>query len=245
MMNWTDEGVVLSARKHGEHAVIVQLLTRAHGRHAGLVRGGAGARGRGMYLPGNKVGAGWRGRLAEHLGSYSCELIAAPAAVLLDEPLRLSALTAACAVAETALPEREEHPRLYAAFCTFLDHLDGGDWLRAFVEWELILLTDLGYGLDLAACAATGSTDDLAYVSPKSGRAVSRQAGAPYRERLLPLPGFLIGQGEPDEVAVSDGLVLTGYFLESRVYTVLERQIPAARIRFVDRLRRPATIYSR
>ena len=244
-MNWSDEGIVLSARKHGEHALVVQLLTHRHGRHAGLVRGGTGRRARGIYQPGNGVKAEWRARLAEHLGSYTCELVAAPTAALLDDPLRLSALAAACAVAESALPEREAHSQLYIRLLDFLVALGDDDWMAAYVEWELLLLADLGYGLDLSACAATGRQDDLIYVSPKSGRAVSREAGEPYRERLLPLPGFLAGGGEAPEAAdIAAGLALTGHFLESQVYALLDRPNPAARTRFVDRVRALTTISS-
>jgi DNA repair protein RecO (recombination protein O) len=245
-MNWTDEAIVLSARKHGEHAAIVQLLTRQHGRHAGLVRGGAGSRARGLYQPGNRVMASWRARLAEHLGTLSCELVAAPAATLLDDPLPLAGLTAACAVAETTLPEREAHPRLYDRFLGLLEILADGRWPVAYVEWELLLLADLGYGLDFSACAATGRIDDLAFVSPKSGRAVSKDAGAPYHGRLLALPAFLLGRDdEPGPRAVVEGLALTGYFLETQVYAALDRPVPAARTRFVDRLQRLATISGR
>jgi DNA repair protein RecO (recombination protein O) len=244
-MNWSDEGVVLSARKHGEHAVIVQLLTHRHGRHAGLVRGGTGRRARGIFQPGNCVKAEWRARLAEHLGSYSCELVAAPTAALLDDPLRLSALASACAVAESALPEREAHPQLYIRLLDFLVALGDDAWMAAYVEWELLLLADLGYGLDLSVCAATGRADDLVYVSPKSGRAVSREAGEPYRERLLPLPGFLAGSADaPDAAAIAAGLALTGHFLENQVYALLDRPNPAARTRFVDRVRALTTISS-
>lgn len=244
-MNWNDEGVVLSSRKHGEHAVIVQLLTHRHGRHAGLVRGGSGQRGRGIYQPGNCVKAEWRARLAEHLGSYSCELVAAPTAVLLDDPLRLSALTSACAIAESALPEREAHPRLYTRLLDFMVALGGDTWMAAYVEWELLLLTDLGYGLDLSSCAATGRRDGLIYVSPKSGRAVSREAGEPYRARLLPLPRFLTdGDDVPDLTDIVDGLALTGFFLERQVYALLDRPSPAARTRFVDRVGALTTISS-
>jgi len=244
-MNWSDEGIVLSARKHGENAVIVQLLTHHHGRHAGRVRGGTGRRARGIFQPGNGVTAEWRARLAEHLGSYTCELVAAPTAAFLDDPLRLSALTAVCAVAESSLPEREAHPRLYIHLLDFLVALGGDDWMRAYVEWELALLADLGYGLDLTTCAATGRGDELIYVSPKSGRAVSREAGEPYRERLLPLPGFLTAAGDtPDLDDIAAGLELTGHFLEGQVYALLNRPNPAARTRFVDRVRALTTISS-
>lgn len=235
-MEWSDQGIVISARRHGEGSLIVQLLTETHGRHAGLVRGGTGKRGRGVYLPGNTVSATWRARLADHLGNYSCELAESRAAALLDDPVKLAALSSLCAVAEAALPEREAHPAVYRGFRIVLDALDSGDWHAAYVRWELGVLAELGYGLDLSACAATGRNDALAYVSPKSGRAVSLSAGEPYRERLLPLPGFLIGGETATAAEVRAGLKLTGYFLETRLFAPEGRTVPAARHRLVDRL---------
>jgi len=194
-MHWRDDGIVLSARPHGESAAIVHLLTREHGRHAGLVRGGQGRRARGVYQPGNLVAARWSGRLAEHLGSYTCELAQSHAARVLDEPGRLAALSAATAVCEGALPEREPHGACFEGLRVLLDALTGDHWAEVYVNWELALLADLGFGLDLARCAAGGDNDHLAYVSPKSGRAVSLAAGEPYRDKLLPLPAFLAGRG--------------------------------------------------
>jgi len=238
-VEWADEGIVLSARRHGESAAVVHLLTRAHGRHAGLVRGGAGPRGRGLYQTGNRVSARWRARLAEHLGAFTGELIQAHAAALIDDPLRLSALSAACAVADATLPERQPYPTLFDALAALIDTLHGStQWPAAYVRWELGLLDVLGFGLDLGACAATGRNDDLAYVSPKTGRAVSLAAGAPYRDRLLPLPGFLIGRGGADAAAVRDGLRLTGWFLDRHVFAPHNRRMPPARERFVERFSR-------
>ena len=238
-MDWTDDGIVLSARKHGETSVIATLLTRAHGRHLGLVRGGAGKKARGLYLPGNRVTARWRARLAEHLGTFSCEMTSAFAATVLKDRLRLAALSAACAVAEASLPERQPHAAVFDALVALLGVLEGGDrqWPSAYVKWELGLLGEIGFGLDLSACAATGRNDQLAYVSPKSGRAVSLAAGEPYKGALLPLPGFLLREGawgEPDEVA--QGLKLTGYFLERNVFHPTDRSLPPARNRLAERL---------
>lgn len=241
-MDWSDEGIVLAARRHGEHALIVQLLTREHGRHAGLVRGGASARQRGNYQPGNLVSAQWRGRLPEHLGAYVCEVKRSHAAALLDDPLRLAALSAACAVAEAALPEREPHGPVFEGFLALLDALAGEDaWGEVNIRWELGVLAELGYGLDLSACAATGRNDELAFVSPKSGRAVSLSAGKPYRDKLLPLPAFLVGKGratpgELDRGELEQGFRLTGYFLQSRLFAALGRDLPAARRRLAERV---------
>ena len=245
-MDWTDDGIVLSARKHGETSVIATLLTRAHGRHLGLVRGGAGKKARGIYQPGNRVTARWRARLAEHLGTFSCEISNAFAARVLKDRLRLAGLSAACAVAEASLPERQPYPAVFDALLALLGVLEAEDgdrhWPSAYVKWELGLLGEIGFGLDLSACAATGQNDQLAYVSPKSGRAVSLAAGEPYKDALLPLPGFLLRRGawgEPDEVA--QGLKLTGYFLERNVFNPADRSLPPARNRLAERLTKMLT----
>lgn len=244
-MEWRDEGIVLSARKHGESSAIVTLLTRGHGRHLGLVRGGAGRRARGLYQPGNRLHATWRGRIAEHLGSYSCEMTQALAAQMMADPLRLSALSAVCAVAEAALPEREPHAPIYDGINVLLDTLaeaEAAIWQTVYVKWEIGLLQELGFALDLSACAATGTTENLAYVSPKTGRAVSEGAAAPYREKLLPLPAFLLPGGEtasPGDIAA--GLKTTGYFLDRHVFSQRrDAKAPDARQRFVERIRRPS-----
>ncbi len=240
-MDWTDDAIVLAARPHGEGAAIVQLLTRAHGRHAGLVHGGAGRSKRATVEVGNRVHATWRARLAEHLGTMTLEATHFHAAALLDDPARLAALSAACAVAEGALPEREPHPALFAGMCALLDVLEAGSdavWPAVYVRWELGLLGELGYGLDLTHCAATGASDDLLYVSPRTGRAVSRAAGEPYRDRLLALPGFLAGRTAGDMATggrgeIADGLALTGHFLSVQVYAPFNRPPPPARDRLV------------
>ena len=246
-MEWFDDGIVLSARKHGESAAIVTLLTRAHGRHLGLVRGGSGRRARGLYQPGNRLRATWRGRLADHLGSYSCEMREAVAASLLANPERLAALSAACAVAEATLPEREVHLPVYEAMGILLSTLAADDgesvsetWPTVYVKWELGLLQELGFGLDLSTCAATGTTVDLTHVSPKSGRAVSASAARPYQEKLLELPEFLLQKGAiGGQKEIIAGLTLTGYFLERHVFSQRRKPAPPnARLRFIERIRR-------
>lgn len=240
-MNWSDDGIVLAARKHGETSLIVSLLTRAHGRHAGLVRGGAGRRARGVYQPGNRVTARWRARLAEHLGSFTCELEDGVAARLLDDRRSLAGLAAACALAEAALPERQPHAAVHDGLRGLLDALVAAEsgsaqWAEAYLRWELGLLGELGFGLDLSCCAATGRNDGLAWVSPRTGRAVSLSAGQPYADRLLPLPPFLLappGTGMPDPAALSDGFALTGYFLDRHVFAAHHRPMPPARARLV------------
>jgi len=239
-MEWHDDAIVLAARKHGESNAIVTLLTRDHGRHLGLVRGGMGRRKRGLFQPGNQVRATWRARLAEHLGSFACELENARAATLLDDRDRLSALSAACAVADAALPERETHAPVFEGMEILLDSMAGNLWPTIYVKWELGLLQELGFGLDFSCCAATGTTENLIYISPKSGRAVSAEAAEPYRKSLLPLPSFLLEagiEGPPD--GISDGLKLTGYFLERHVFShTRSGMAPAARQRLIDQLRK-------
>jgi len=242
-MDWSDRGIVLSARKHGESAAILNLLTRDHGRHAGLVRGGSGRRMKGFLQPGNVVAARWRGRLAEHLGSYTVEPEQAAPASFIDDPDRLACLASACAVAEQALPERQPYSTLFEGFLALLGALsgEGQHWDAVYVRWEVGVLEVLGFGLDLTACAVTGGNDDLVYVSPRTGRAVSASAGEPYRERLLRLPGFLIGRDVEGRDDIQAGLRLTGHFLERHLFSTDSKGPPPARERFVGRLARLST----
>jgi DNA repair protein RecO (recombination protein O) len=239
-MLWHDTGFVLASRRHGESALIVELLTREHGRHAGLLRGGQSPRTRAVIQPGNEVAATWRGRLAEHLGTISCELVCAHAARLLDEPGRLAGLASAAALLIAALPEREPQPDVFASFARLIDVLDSAaDWLPQYVKWEQGLLGAMGFGLDLSRCTVSGEAADLAYVSPRTGRAVSRTAGLAYRDKLLPLPGFLWRDDPADRQQIALGLSLTGYFLTHHVFAPQGRSLPAARIRLAERIRWP------
>lgn len=234
-MQWQDEAIVLGVRPHGESSSIVQLLTRSYGRHAGLVRGSQGKRLRGIYQAGNLVNAVWTGRLAEHLGSFECELSRSYAASVLYDPDRLAALVASTSVCESAMPEREPHPACYEGLKVLLDALESDHWGEVYVRWEMGLLAELGFGLDLSRCAGGGDNDQLGYVSPKSGRAVSLSAGAPYKERLLPLPGFLLGRGEGGMKEVADGLALTGFFIERHLFHPHDKSLPKARQRLAQR----------
>jgi DNA repair protein RecO (recombination protein O) len=246
-MDWTDQGIVLTRRHHGEAAAVVTLLTRAHGRHAGLVRGGGGKRGSALYQAGNLLSAHWRARLPEHLGTFTTEMVQSFAARALDDPLRLAGITAACALLETALPEREPHTPLFDATLELLRALDTASdsaaWGAAYVRWEIKCLAEMGFGLDLERCAVTGAgtglaPGGLAYVSPRTGRAVSHGAGAGYAERLLALPPFLAGTSVPSAADIVAGLRLTGHFLERHVLAPQDRRLPPARTRFADRWRR-------
>jgi DNA repair protein RecO (recombination protein O) len=233
-MNWSDEGIILSVRPHGETAAIGDLLTRAHGRYVGLVYGGRSRRLRPVLQIGNYVDVTWKARLAEQLGYMTVELRKGYAASAMENALALAGLASVCGLSRL-LPERDPHPRLFEITLYVLSFLDDAAvWPALYVRWELALLGELGYGLDLSACASTGATEHLAYVSPKSGRAVSAMAGEPYKDRLLPLPAFLTG-GASGEVTTSDvvaGLALTGHFLEARALRPRELEVPEARRRF-------------
>ncbi len=242
-MEWYDRAFVLAARRYGESAAIVELLTGEHGRHAGLVRGGQSPKLRAVLQPGNEVAAVWRGRLSEHLGTVVCELVRPHAAGLLEDPDRLAGLTAAAALVAGALPEREPYPDVFASFEGLLQALDSGiDWPAHYVEWEHALLAALGFGLDLSRCAVTGTTTDLAYVSPRTGRAVSRAAGLPYHDKLLRLPEFLWRYGPADPHQIAFGMALTEHFLVRHVFAPQGRALPAARSLLTERMRRAVAV---
>jgi DNA repair protein RecO (recombination protein O) len=218
-MEWRDEGIVLSVRKHGETSAIAELLTAAHGRCLGHVRGGRSRRQRPVLQPGNIVQAVWRARLEEHLGHLTIEGLDLKAGAIMEVPFRLAGLATLAALAQL-LPEREPHRRIYDATRIVLDAIENDDiWPALMVRWELGLLEELGFGLDLSKCAATGSIEGLSHVSPKSGRAVSFAAGEPYRDRLLVLPAFLKTTGAAAPAAdIVDGFRLTGHFLARDVF---------------------------
>ena len=241
-MQWSDEGIVLGGRRHGEGNAILELMTRAHGRHLGLVRGGAGSRLRPVLQPGNRVSCTWRARLDEHLGHYAVELLDARAAALLPVAHALYGMTHLAALCRL-LPERDPHPQIHAALAQMLDGLlDPRCAAPGMVRFELKLLAELGFGLDLSACAASGEETDLVYVSPKSGRAVSRRAGEPWRDRLFALPAFLreTSTDEPSPQDIADGFALTGFFLARRVLEPRGLSLAEARASFITALRRDA-----
>jgi DNA repair protein RecO (recombination protein O) len=239
-MDWNDEGIILGVRPHGETASVVELLTRDHGRHLGLVHGGRSRRLRPILQPGNHVEVSWKARLAEQLGHMTLETRRAYAAEVMDHPMPLAGLATLTTLARL-LPERDPHPGLYEVSLFVLGFLDEPEvWPALLVRWELALLDELGFGLDLTACAATGGNDDLIYVSPKSGRAVSASAGEPYRDRLLALPSFLRGrsQGVVSQSDLAAGYTLTGHFLETRILVPRDETLPEVRGRLTDMLAR-------
>lgn len=233
-MQWQDEGIVLAARPHGETDVILSALTFEHGRHLGLVKGGVGRRMRPLLQPGNRLQLVWKARLSEHLGLYRPEAMQLFGARLVDDPLRLAALASAAALLDAGLPEREPHARLYAGFLKLLQAMLGDPrWLETYVRFELLLLQDLGFALDLGACAVTGRQEDLAYVSPRTGRAVSREAAGELAPRLLPLPGFLHADVPAMFSEIVAGLKLSGHFLDRHVFAPADQLLPAARERLI------------
>lgn len=241
-MDWADEGIILSVRPYGETSAIVEALTHLHGRHLGLVHGGASRKARAMLQPGNSLHITWRARLNEHLGSLHVEPIRTRAGALLERRDALTGLNAFAAMAAAVLPEREPHVGVYGAAEVLLDAIAEQDfvyWAPLYVRWESGLLDELGFGLDLSRCAASGAKDDLIYVSPRSGRAVSREAGALYADRLLKLPPFLRSQNAgPSTAHILEGLKLTGYFLLDRVLQPHGKELPKARMRLQERAAR-------
>lgn len=233
-MQWTDEGIVIGVKRHGEANAILDLITREHGRHLGLVRGGAGSRQRPILQLGNSVSATWRARLDEHLGNYSVEGLRLRAASYLGASHAVYGVTHLAALTRL-LPERDPHPAVYAMLEEILDRLDDARHIGPQVaHFELMMLAELGFGLDLSQCAATGATSELVYVSPKSGRAVSREAGEPWRDKLMPLPAFLAGhEGEPSPADVGHGFEITGHFLSRHIFEPRGMTLPDTRRQFI------------
>jgi DNA repair protein RecO (recombination protein O) len=239
-MRWTDDGIFLAGRPHGETSVIANIFTRENGRALGLVKGGRSRRLRPLLQTGNCLRVEWRARLDDQLGVFTAELTGANAASVLDDRLALAGINTLAALLQI-LPERDPHPALFDAVMTCLELAGSQRFAAAIVRFELRLLDELGFGLDLKTCAATGRNDELVYVSPRSGQAVSREAGAPYRDKLLPLPAFLKHGseiGEPAVNEIAEGLAMTSYFLCAHVFSEGSRPMPRAREDFERVLKR-------
>jgi DNA repair protein RecO (recombination protein O) len=236
-MEWDSPAIVLDARPYGEGDAVAAVMTEAHGLHRGLARGGASRGKAATWQAGNLVQVQWIARLSDHLGSFTGEMIHPGAANAMDQALPLAMLTSVCSVAEGALPERVPQPRIFGGLLGLIPRMPlGASLLTDVVQWEMIVLADLGYGLDLSACAVTGCADDLAYVSPKTSRAVSREAAGEWAARLLPLPPFLLGTNPPDRTQWRDGLRLTGHFLARDAFGSQHRALPRARQMLYDRV---------
>ena len=236
-MDWRDQGILLTVRRHGESSALIEVFTEHHGRHSGLVRGGASRRMAPMLQPGAQLDLAWSARLEDHLGTFKAEPLRSRAAAALSGRLALAGLNAVCALLAFALPDREPHPGLYRRSEALLDLLDNDDlWPLAYLQWELALLEETGFGLDLSACAVLGhGANDLSYVSPRSGRAVSRAGAGDWADRLLPLPPCLMGHGPAPDHDIAEGFLTTGHFLREHLAPALgNKPLPEARQRFVD-----------
>jgi DNA repair protein RecO (recombination protein O) len=245
-VEWQDEGIVLSVARHGEADALLEVMTRNHGRARGYIKGGMGRRNKANLQAGNRLSLTWRARLETNLGRFTVELLHSPLGLMMGDGARLSALAAATAVVASTMTEREAHDSVYdglAAVIELMEHEDGeaAFWASALARLELGILRELGYGLDLSECAATGEKTDLVFVSPKSGRAVSAAAGAPYKGKLLMLPGYLIDPDiAPTDVDAIDAMKLTGFFLDRNVWVVRGTGQPAARERLFASLLKQA-----
>jgi DNA repair protein RecO (recombination protein O) len=240
-MEWRDEGVLLALRRHGESAAIIEVFTPGHGRHLGVVRGGASRRMAPLLQPGAQLDLTWRARLEDHLGAFQADLIKGRAAEAMEDALSLAGLTSICALLAFCLPEREPHPKLYHRSLALLDALGAKGWAYAYLRWELALLDEMGFGLDLTSCAVTGRTEGLRYVSPRTGRAVTEEGAGEWADKLLPLPQSLLGNPDSEPADILQGLLVTGHFLHTGLAHALgDRPVPAARQRLVDRLGRSA-----
>jgi DNA repair protein RecO (recombination protein O) len=241
-MEWRSEGVLLAVRRHGENAAIIEVFTPDYGRHAGVVRGGASRKLAPILQPGAQLDVTWRARLEDHLGSFAVEPLKSRAASVMDDREALAGMNAICGLLSFALAERDPHPELYARSLHLFDALGAReDWPLIYLEWELALLEDMGFGLDLQSCAVTGSSQELIYVSPKTGRAVSRGAAGEWASKLLPLPDCLRGVGDGSRAGLLEALTTTGHFLTTWMAPQLgNKPLPAARQRLIDRFRAQA-----
>ncbi|MEL6684202.1 MAG: DNA repair protein RecO [Pseudomonadota bacterium] len=240
MIEWRDEAALLSSRPFGENAVIIEVFSAAHGRHAGVVRGGTSRKLAPVLQPGAQVSVAWKARLDSHLGSFTVEPIRSRAAAAMGDRLALAGLNAVCGLLAMVLPEREAHLPLYERTTQLLDLLGQTEiWPLAYLRWEQALLEEMGFGLDLSACAVRGVNEDLIYVSPKSGRAVSGDAAGEWADRMLPLPEVLAGKGDASAAEIVKALGTTGYFIENRLIKSLgDRPMPVARARLIDAIAR-------
>jgi len=236
-MEWRDEGLVIGVRRHGETSAIVEMMTRAHGRHLGLVRGGRSARLNAALQPGNTLGLVWRARLDEHLGAFTIEPLSLRAGRLMESAVALTGIAWLGALTRL-LPERDPHEAVYETLTLIAERLDDLTLAAPLVaRFEALILAECGFRLDLSRCAATGVSEGLAYVSPKSGRAVSAEAGAPWRDRLLPLPAFLREgarlEARPTAGEIADGFRLTGFFLARDLFASRGEPLPDSRRAFL------------
>ena len=235
-MEWRDQGILLSARRHGETSAIIEVFTPERGRHAGIVRGGTSRKIAPILQPGAQLDIAWRARLEDHIGAFTVEPVRSRAALAMHDRLSLAGLNAVTGLLAFALPDREAHPPLYRRTEALLDLLGQGDlWPLAYLQWEVSLLDELGYGLDLSVCAVTGRTSGLVFVSPKTGRAVTREGAGEWVDKMLPLSPILRGEGDASDADIALAFKTTGYFLERHLARDLgDKPLPEARARYVE-----------
>lgn len=239
-MDWRDHGILLSVRRHGETSAIIEVFTEDHGRHAGVVRGGTSRKIAPILQPGAQLDLAWRARLEDHLGAFQVEPLRSRAAAVMGSRLALAGLNAVTALLSFCLPEREAHGRLYRRTEPLMDLLGQDElWPLAYLHWEMALLEEMGFGLDLSRCAVTGAREGLVFVSPRTGRAVSQAGAGDWANKLLPLPPVMLGEGAAPMGEIAQGYETTGYFLSHKLAAALvHKPLPAARQRFIDRFSR-------
>ena len=237
MIEWHDEGIILSVRPHGENGGVVSVMTRLHGRAAAYVYGVSSSKMRGMLDIGNHVSIHWQAKSEGQLGAFTLELEKSYAADVMLDAVKLTTLQSACSLADRTMPEHEKHEGIFLGMQALLGAFADDFWAPTYIYWELALLKELGFGLDLSKCVASGDTDNLIYVSPKSGCAVSGAAGAIYKEKLLAMPCFLRGEARFDDADILDGLKLTGHFLLHRVFSQSNTNLPEPRLRLEEKFR--------
>ena len=243
-MEWRDQGILLSNRTHGESSAIIEVFTPDRGRHAGVVRGGTSRKLAPVLQPGAQLDLTWRARLEDHIGTFTVEPLRSRAAASMGDRLSLAGLNTVTALLLFCLPEREAHTRLYEKTEQLLDLLGQSEiWPLAYLSWEMTLLDDMGFGLDLSTCAVMGhQANDLSFVSPRTGRAVSRAGAGEWADKLLPLPPCLLGEGPAPDAELIEALWVTGHFLHNHLAPEMgNTPLPGARQRFMDRLRSRAS----
>ena len=240
MIEWRDTAILLTARVHGENAVIIEVLTPHHGKQAGVVRGGTSRKMSPVLQPGAQLDVAWKARLEEHLGSFTVEPIRSRSVAAMGDRLSLAGMNAVCTLLARVLPDREIHAPLFHRTEALLDLLGQSDiWPLAYLQWEMALLAELGFALDLSVCAVNGVTDDLIYISPKSGRAVSRSGAGEWADRMLALWPVMRGEGDASGAEIADALGTTGYFIEHKLFKSLgDGSPPAARDRLIEAIRK-------
>lgn len=236
-MQWEDEGIIIHIRKLGERDLIMQAFTNNHGRHAGVIKNGAVSKKKTLYQIGNEVALNWKARLSDHLGFYNCEVIKSHTAHFFSDPEYLLMIESASELIYLCLAEREAHEKLFFSFQKLLRLNDSDDKLKEYILWELHLLSELGYALSLDQCAVTGSKNDLAYISPKTGHIVCEEVGEEYKHLLFKVPSFFLQESYASRSDLVNALTITEYFINKNILSILGRKMPFARERLKERVK--------